>query len=847
VRCNTDSGAGRAARLGTITQDSGEQAHTFCREGDQDWIKFEASAGNYVITAAAQNPAGVDTVLELYAGENNLLAENNDHGDGFGSRIEYTIASPGTYYILAYAHDPNSYGSGVGYNVAVQYEPPPPPTPEADPEPTPYPTPPPPPPSTEIRTLILVNQKRLVELYDENTAAQVQEKLQALAGHSSVRGEIIQLQDNTIVSDAYAAWQSNLTDVQYANRVADAIKRLLFTYLDQHSGIEYVVLVGDDRALPFRRVLDPTARERHDFTENQYAEADSNGHPTAAALYGNYILTDDFYIDLAPEKFYVPDTGLAIGRLIETPAQIITTVDQFLEHSSTTVERVLVTGYDFLIDAGEDMCTRWQGDSISTSSVNCELMGNQWPGERLRQAQADETYQIQSINGHAFHNLEGTPDRNNVSAEMIASGTSPMGGSLLYTLGCHSGLNVPGALDLAEAFISRGGTYIGNTGYGWGYRGGIGLSERLMQILTQNLVAGTEVMVGKALTAAKNDYLVGQSGINGYDEKVVQQVILYGLPMYQIQTGDAPEFALVEDPIVDFTIDTPSVLAPLDGSEPVNEVSIATINAVRQADSFSEGPAVTAEGNFYALDGQVSIQPNRPIIPAHYSENIAPLSTDNSVSNARSAVLKSGRYTIEDDFEAIIASPYNEYTLGTDESGSRETLTGWWPELPTALGSQGNNAQVISQFAQYDATTRRLRLFEDLKGQVYFSDSPDKTAPEIVLVSGIYHTADGRTDIKVGVTDASGVREVFVSWFKEESNGSGDIRTESLSQEQNSIRWSGSIGDDVANGFFIQAVDNAGNVSVAHNDGSYYDVSVAAVVVVRSDTTEEIYLPIVAR
>ncbi len=80
-----------------------------------------------------------------------------------------------------------------------------------------------------------------------------------------------------------------------ANQVTTVIRNVVITYLQQRSGIEYLVLVGDDRALPMRRILDTTPR----FSENTYKHTDAN-NPTGAAIKGNYYLSDDYIADRDP-------------------------------------------------------------------------------------------------------------------------------------------------------------------------------------------------------------------------------------------------------------------------------------------------------------------------------------------------------------------------------------------------------------------------------------------------------------------------------------------------------------------------------------------------------------------
>jgi hypothetical protein len=48
----------------------------------------------------------------------------------------------------------------------------------------------------------------------------------------------------------------------------------------------------------------------------------------------------------------IPD--LAGGRLVETPAEIVAAVEQYLAQPYVATDRSLVTAYDFLVHGGED-------------------------------------------------------------------------------------------------------------------------------------------------------------------------------------------------------------------------------------------------------------------------------------------------------------------------------------------------------------------------------------------------------------------------------------------------------------------------------------------------------------
>ena len=54
------------------------------------------------------------------------------------------------------------------------------------------------------------------------------------------------------------------------------------------------------------------------------------------------------------------------------------------------------------------------------------------------------------------------------------------------------------------------------------------------------------VSAGRALMIAKQQYLATTQVLTPYDEKVLQQVVFYGLPMYELggaDPGDQPERA----------------------------------------------------------------------------------------------------------------------------------------------------------------------------------------------------------------------------------------------------------------------------------------------------------------
>ncbi|HFD38727.1 MAG TPA: hypothetical protein ENJ31_02585, partial [Anaerolineae bacterium] len=246
-----------------ISTDGAAQEHDICPAADADWLRFQANAGtNYVIQTSELGPEA-DTILALFNAAGDQLAFNDDYGDGLASRISYQIQTSGEYYVQVQHYDLTRFGSGTEYQVSVVVGTPPP-TPSPTPTPTPSPPPPPPPPS-EIHTLILVNRARIASVYGTPAADNLMAKLYQLAAHSSVQGEVLQIENNATVAAAYATWESDLLDTDKTNAVAAALRGVVVDYLNSHSQVEYLLLVGGDWIIPFRRVPDQTT-----YPESRY-------------------------------------------------------------------------------------------------------------------------------------------------------------------------------------------------------------------------------------------------------------------------------------------------------------------------------------------------------------------------------------------------------------------------------------------------------------------------------------------------------------------------------------------------------------------------------------------------
>ena len=67
--------------------------------------------------------------------------------------------------------------------------------------------------------------------------------------------------------------EAQVTSTELVNAVTEAIRQLILSQLVTHPNTEYLVLVGDDRVIPYRRVLDQT-----NYKESNYISYGRSSH-----------------------------------------------------------------------------------------------------------------------------------------------------------------------------------------------------------------------------------------------------------------------------------------------------------------------------------------------------------------------------------------------------------------------------------------------------------------------------------------------------------------------------------------------------------------------------------------
>jgi hypothetical protein len=660
----------------------------------------------------------------------------------------------------------------------------------------------------EIKTLILVNREQLASLYGSAEANRIMNKLGQLANHRSVQGAVIQLEGHADIATAYDAWERHLTDFTYANDVGEAIHDLIDQQVSTHPEVRYIVIVGDDRVVPFYRVLDQTRTPERNYS------LVSAFTTVGSALQSDMTLTDNFYADKDRQPWrgfhpYAPD--LALGRLIETPNEIINQIDAFLTSDKSVPTNAAVVGCDFMIDGAQEVRDIWQNDGFS---VNDTLIGDNWGKHHFIEEVLDRGHDLVSLSHHANHYVIGVPEGASLNSYDIKASTGDHTQSLIFSIGCHSGLNVSPdnpveEFDLAQAFIDKKAIYIGNTGYGWGFRNSVGLSEWLLSDYA-DFVYRRGLSVGQALAAAKRRYCSNEGHFDAYDEKIVLEATLYGLPMYEFRTSSTmASTARVSQP---YTLTAQSI-------------SIAGEGLIRNSVSyeFPELAATTSEnGVIYALTDEFQVDDGKPIQPR------VPVDVTFIKTTAHGAVFRGGTYTDITPFDPVVDLAVTEESEYTEPDFD---APGWYPVTPFSLNQIATQETLVQILGQFHPDQGIERLYNQLQFDVYYhTSSSDWTAPSISQVSSTLD--DEEATIFVRVTDNIRIHTVVLAY----TEGNGIWESIELNEENG--LWSGNISATSSTDFFVQAVDGSGNVAIAANDGQYYQPV---------GNTSSIYLPLVVR
>lgn len=662
-------------------------------------------------------------------------------------------------------------------------------------------------------TLILVNKRRMDAYYGAGTGStdMLMMKLRELADHTAVNGLIEPVENDPDVASAYEAWDNDACNPEAANHVAEAIKRLIDEVWDTYPSLRQVLIVGNDDLVPFYRVPDSVTIAN----ESEYlAEIEANAEsPFYSSLEQGYILTDDFYVDDTPlvwrgRRLYVPDHP--IGRLVETPREILNGIDAFLELDGTlALESGFVLGYGFSADASGTIADLLQSAGLDVEST----VTAGWSGADLRDGLLNTHHDVNVANARFTHNQATSPNHDGppLTAEVVAEVGSLLRRSLFFSIGSHAGLNVPDRwaaasdqLDFSQAFGGLGVVSAANTGFGYGVAHTDEFSERLMILFAEQLTATPDVTVGEAWMRAKQRFFAGAgpAGFGLYHEKALVEATLFGIPGLRITL--------------------PQAVTP---SSETKRVMVGPWEVVRgnlqrrtvQLEPRFDQVHTPAGSYFTADDGTVS-RPGRPIQPRFVWNVRAP------EVEAHGALLTHATYTTIPDFDPVVTRPLTD----TVHAEPGFPFSRWTParlhainRLSTVDGTLEQLVVIPGQFQNQHPSTQLTygveRRYDTLTYDVYYSTSPDWTPPAIWQVR--YEKTASGTVLWVEATDPSGIERAVVTY----TTGDGEWVTEEL-QRVGGFTWRGSgpfLDADTLD-FMVQVVDGAGNVALSTDKGRLF-------------------------
>ncbi len=690
-----------------------------------------------------------------------------------------------------------------------------------------------------VNTVFVVNRRQLARIYGDASAdatiASIRTRLASLAA-AGYPSTILQVDAIAAVQASYdgaAGWNACPSDPVRANGVVIATGARVREFKAAHPTLQYVVIVGSDDVIPFARLDDRTTLSN----EDAFAGSFDPSSPLGGALAGSKLLSDDPYGTLAPVPFfdrqlYVPE--LAVGRLVETPAQIQAQLAAFaarVPSGAVAGATALTTGYDFLTDGAQSVTGALA--PLAPGGANATLISDTWGAADLGAALAADGGQppaFVSINAHADDSRFQAANGTLYTTDDVLAAALTFDGRVVFSMGCHAGLNVPNAFlppgrraDWAERLIGAGAAIvIANTGFGYGDSDVVAYSEDLNARFAANLADG--MTAGEALTLAKQEFQ-GDLGIVGvYDEKAMAELTLYGLPMVAV-AGAAPQalsagglqaLAAAASSIGAQTLAAAALVTTT--TDPFTGLQAAPFTVSDPGLTGRAQSSTTARGTYYeGRDGEI-VAHLRPIEPKATESIVAP--------NAHGALITG--LTSEDiqPFDPLFARPTvdssaSEPEIAFDEAAfpaklqtvtSVKTFTGRRQKLVLAQGQFFSSDPVDGSEAGFQ------RLFTSIEGHVLVSPSSDYAEPLFRSVNAL--KTDGTTvtfTTEVDAGDGDTVERVLVLYL----GGSGTWTP--LDLELVGGRWSGSASiaaPDVQ--YFVQAVDASGNVAVSTNKGFYY-------------------------
>jgi CSLREA domain-containing protein len=703
------------------------------------------------------------------------------------------------------------------------------------------------------KTIILTDWSRLPGTVDDKNLLQT--RLATFAARPEVAGVIVDASGDTRVAAANVQADAYPGCPYARNLVADAVKGIVDRYRALNP-LEYVVIVGSDDVIPFFRYPDQAMLG----SEKNYAPPVLDNTASQASLKLGYVLSQDRYgalLDLSSKGNALPLPGLAVGRLVETAADATHMLEAYLKTAGgviATPASSLVTGYDFLADSSEAIKAELQaGVGIAPDSLIAprDLSPQSadprvWTATQLGDQLLGRRHDLIYLAGHFSANSALAADYvTRLTTAAVEASPVNLENAIVYSAGCHAGYNIVDAHgvpsvtrepDWAQAFARKGATVIAGTGYQYGDTDFIEYSERLYLGFTQQLRFGSgPVAIGKALAAAKQQYLADTPLLRPIHEKAYLEATLFGLPMLSVNLPGRTPPPGGSSSIVAGTTSF--------GANPGATLGLryADVNLVpaltRHTDLLNVVSSTqTVPATYFSGSSGVTVNPVEPILPLEVRNVGGPAGLA-----LRGVGFRGGSYT---DLLDILP---RTGAATTEIRGVHPAFVSnvFYPIVPWRIKSIdalfGGTAELIALPAQYQSSEQnplfgKLRTYSTMQFRLYYSNNTGSyggstpalaAAPYIVRIEDAVDASDVTIAATVLGNPAAGIQEVWATYTADSGPYAGRWQSLDLTRDPgDSTLWKGMLP---LNGtapqsirYFVQAANGAGLVSMATNMGVDY-------------------------
>jgi hypothetical protein len=591
--------------------------------------------------------------------------------------------------------------------------------------------------ATSVDTLILVDYERMEDIgYSSADVSTLESKINTLVGmpksQSNMQAVIRHLNLAAgLLAEARSAWNGNEDSVSATNNYVGYIDATIENLKQGiYPNLQYIIIVGAHEVIPMK------ARPADDMSshpESSWGNGLPAGNPpdyfrslysdtSGGATLGHY-LTDSVYGDLSyvnngygVDNELIPE--LAVGRPVETPSQISTLVQNYMDSNATLSKNDLasIASNDYM-DGGQAAANS-MGSSADTSLIQSSFSSSLIPP--VINANGDIVY----LAGHGNYNYIAPGFRAGSSTGGDTEDLSNMPDAVIAASGCHNGVNFGNMLyhdytgnttygEFPERFAFREvGVYLGSTGYTWISGTGsstnaahTGWSEKLATHFLDHLLNdGMSITAGKAYKAAVNEYVSDYGGIGDPHRRVLAIATLYGIPNYRWPTWYVVVYRWPRAYWIQRLIVIPPVTIP----RPMN--ATAAITATETITLEIRDWSVDPDGLINIPGASYTGDYDEPILPVINANRVLPLD-----SNITEIVWNQGESiseTISNDVPlasmAVLTTPITN-TFSYTETFYPATLL--YTSTLTALGGGAVEVGLSIVPVQYRQSTHQTRVW----------------------------------------------------------------------------------------------------------------------------------------